>query len=242
MTSGTSLTISRACSLLQRAKIRNCNLLSNGSNYVFLVTLVNEEMEIKAIYKPRQGEAPLWDFPDGTLYKREYSAFVVSEALEWHLVPPTVIRNGPYGAGSMQWFIGTARSTGPNPQIKDISILKQVALFDYLVNNADRKAGHFLVDRDGRLWLVDHGLTFNAEPKLRTVLWDFSGKAVPDELLADVKALQSKLRSEKQLRDTLRSLLDQSEIDALEQRVNAILEMPVFVSPGPGRSVPWPWY
>jgi hypothetical protein len=198
-------------------------------------------VELKAIYKPRRGEAPLWDFPDGTLYKRESAAFVVSEALEWHLIPPTVIRGGPYGIGSMQWWIDTARGNRQNLQ-KDAAILKQVALFDYLVNNADRKAGHFLVDRDSRLWLVDHGLTFNAVPKLRTVLWDFSGEAVPDELLAGIKTLQSKLRSEKQLHDALRGLLDKSEIEAFEMRVNMILKKPVFVYPGPGRSVPWPWY
>ena len=127
-------------------------------------------------------------------------------------------------------------------QIKDISILKQVALFDYLVNNADRKVGHFLEGKDGRLWLVDHGLTFNAEPKLRTVLWDFSGETVPDELLADVRALQDKLKQEKQLRDALRRLLEESEVKALEFRINTILEKPVFVHPGPHRSVPWPWY
>jgi hypothetical protein len=234
--------MSQACSLLQQARVRNCDLLSNGSNYVFLATMVTEGTEVKAIYKPRQGEVPLWDFPDGTLYKRECAAFVVSQALEWHLIPPTVIREGPYGIGSMQWFVDATDGTRQHSQIKDTSILKRVALFDYLVNNADRKASHFLESKDGRMWLVDHGLTFNAEPKLRTVLWDFSGETVPVELLADVRALKDKLKSEKQLRDALRSLLDEAEIEALELRIKTIIEKPMFVYPGPHRSVPWPWY
>ena len=234
-----TLATSQACDLLRRGKIRDCYLFSNGSNYVFLVTLVKEEMEFKAVYKPRQGEAPLWDFAGGTLYKREYAAFIVSEALGWYLIPPTVIRGGPYGVGSMQWFIDTA---GNQAKIKDTSILKQVALFDYLTNNADRKAGHFMVDRNGRLWLIDHGVTFNAEPKLRTVLWDFSGQPIPGELLADVKGLLGKLKPGGRLREALRHLLDESEVEALELRINAILGKPVFVYPGPHRSVPWPWY
>jgi hypothetical protein len=238
---GGSLTIPQACDLLQQAKVRNCNLLSNASNYVFLATMIMQENKVKAIYKPRQGEIPLWDFPDGTLYKREYAAFVVSEALQWQLIPPTVIRDGPYGIGSMQWFVETKSGTRQDWQIED-STLKQVALFDYLVNNADRKAGHFLEGRDGRLWLVDHGLTFNVEPKLRTVLWDFSGESVPDKLLADVKVLQDRLMPKKPLRDALRPLIEESEIEAFELRINNILEKPAFVRPGPNRSIPWPWF
>ena len=234
--------ISEACDLLTQAKVRNCDLISSGSNYVFLATMVIEDAEVKAIYKPRRGETPLWDFPDGTLYKREHAAFMVSQALEWRLIPPTVIRDGPYGIGSMQWFVDTKSDTGPYLQIKDTSILKQAALFDYLVNNADRKLGHFLQGKDGRVWLVDHGLTFNAAPKLRTVLWDFAGQAVPEELIADVRPLRDKLKPEKPLREALSRLLDEAEVEALELRINTIIEKPVFASPGPHRSVPWPWF
>lgn len=237
-----ALTISQACNLLQQARVKSCDLISSGSNYVFMTLMTREKMEVKAIYKPCRGEAPLWDFPSGTLYKREYAAFVVSQSLEWQLIPPTVIRDGPHGVGSMQWFVDTRKWTKQGLQIKDLSILKQVALFDYLVNNADRKAGHFLADEDGRLWLVDHGLTFNAELKLRTVLWDYSGEPIPEELLADVRSLQSKLNQEKQLRDELCHLLEDNEIEALELRVKSVLEKPVFVQPGPYRSVPWPWF
>lgn len=236
------LAMSQASKILLQAKIRGYELVSNGSNCVFLVSLVKGDMEAKAIYKPSQGEVPLWDFPSGTLFKREYAAFIVSRALEWPLIPPTVIRNGPYGVGSIQWFIDRASSIVNRTPTNDTSALKQIALFDYLVNNADRKLGHFLKDRDGQLWVVDHGLTFNVVPKLRTVLWDFSGQTIPDELMSNVRALQFKLKPGKQLRDDLRRLLDESEINALEFRIDAIIEKPVFVHPSPHRSVPWPWY
>jgi hypothetical protein len=235
--------ISRACDFLLQAEVKSCDLLYSGSNYVFLMTMLKDKLKAKAIYKPRQGEAPLWDFPDGTLYKREYAAFVVSQALEWHLIPPTVIRDGPYGIGSMQWFVDTlSEARHPSQITRDQVVFKQVAVFDYIVNNADRKAGHFLDGKDGRLWMVDHGLTFNAVPKLRTVLWDFSGQTVPEELLADVRALQNKLRQETQLRDTLRRVLTEVEVEALEYRINTIIEKPVFPSPTSHWSVPWPWY
>jgi hypothetical protein len=237
-----SLSISQACKLLLQAKIKGCNLLSNGSNYVFLLTMAKDGMNFRAIYKPCQGEIPLWDFPSNTLYKRELAAFIVSQALEWGLIPPTVIRGGPHGVGSVQWFIDPPSKKDNGSTTIEVPALKQVALFDILINNADRKAGHFLVDSDGRLWLVDHGLTFNSAPKLRTVLWDFSGQPVPGKLLADVRVLQSKLKPEKPLHDALRRMLNESEIKALGERINSILEKPVFVYPGPHRSVPWPWY
>ncbi|MBI4283884.1 MAG: hypothetical protein HY663_05380, partial [Chloroflexi bacterium] len=162
--------IERVCRLLGKAEITECNLLYRGSNHVFIVTLVNDGKNLKAVYKPCRGEAPLWDFPDGTLYKREYATFLLSQALEWYLVPPTVVRSGPFGIGTVQWFVNTRNGTNNGSAIsRDLPRLKQVALFDYLVNNADRKAGHFLEGQDGRLWVVDHGLTFNTVPKLRTV-------------------------------------------------------------------------
>jgi uncharacterized repeat protein (TIGR03843 family) len=234
--------ITRACDFLRQAKFTNFVLLSNASNYTFLATLVKDKTEVKAIYKPRRGEIPLWDFPDGTLYKREYAAFVLSQELRWYLIPPTVIRDGPHGIGSVQWFVDAKSGTRYFSKIKDAGALKKVALFDYLVNNADRKLGHFIEGQDGRLWLVDHGLTFNVDPKLRTVLWDFSGEPVPDELLADLRALEEKLGREKQLRDDLLRLIDGSELEALESRIDSVIAQPVFAHPTSRRSVPWPWY
>jgi hypothetical protein len=231
----------KACRILERAEITTCDLLYRGSNRVYIIGLVNDGLGIKAIYKPRRGETPLYDFPDGSLYKREYAAFLMSQALEWFLVPPTIIRNGPLGTGSVQWFIDPKKRTEMNSPIEiDLFKLQQVVLFDYLVNNADRKASHFLEGRDGHLWVVDHGLTFNAVPKLRTVLWDFSGQDIPEKLMSDTVALQEKLRK-KPLRDVLYPLLEKSEIKALESRIAKIIEDPVFPYPRSYRSVPWPW-
>lgn len=241
-TSFDAATMVQACRFLEQAEITACDMHHRGSNLVFTIKLVNEGLETKAIYKPRRGENPLFDFPDGTLYKREVAAFLVSQALEWHLVPPTVIRNGPYGIGSVQWFVNPRHRVDRDSSIEtDPQVLKQVALFDYVVNNADRKAGHFFEGQDGHLWVVDHGLTFNAVPKLRTVLWDFAGQTVPDSLISGVVSLREKLKREP-LRNVLGRLLESYEIEALEARLDRIIANPVFPYPQSHRSVPWPWY
>lgn len=234
--------IIRTCQLLEQSEITKCDLLFSGSNYVFLTTLGVNGTQTQAIYKPRKGEAPLWDFPDGTLYKREYAAFLVSQAMGWDLIPPTVIRDGPYGIGSVQWLVETHGQTGrPTKVTTDIHTLKKVAVFDFITNNADRKAGHFLEARDGRLWLVDHGLTFNSVPKLRTVLWDFSGQKVPGKIMKDIRTLQARLREGKGLREALARLIDADEMDAFEYRIEQLIRKPVFTYPVSRRSVPWPW-
>ncbi|MBI3040112.1 MAG: SCO1664 family protein [Chloroflexi bacterium] len=234
--------MTQICHFLERGEITTCDSLYFGSNGVFLVALRNEGKMIRAIYKPCRGETPLYDFPDGTLYKREYAAFLISQALEWFLVPPTVIRSGPHGIGSMQWFVDTKnRVDYDSLRTRYLSRLKQVALFDYLVNNADRKAGHCLEGKDGRLGLVDHGLTFNTVPKLRTVIWDFSGQPISKKLVSDVMALQEKLKQEKSLREALYRLLAVSEVEALEFRLQKIIDNPVLPYPESRRSVPWSW-
>ncbi|MFC2014959.1 SCO1664 family protein [Chloroflexota bacterium] len=230
------------CQFLTQGEITAYDLLYRGSNHVFVVAILQGENETIAIYKPRRGETPLWDFPDGTLYKREYAAYLVSQALAWFLVPPTVIRDGPYGVGSVQWFVeANHRDDYESLRTRYLSQLQQVAIFDYLVNNADRKAGHCLEGQDGKLWMVDHGLTFNAVPKLRTVIWNFSGQPVPTKIVSDVAALQQKLTLDKSFRQALSRLLAVSEIEALEIRIKRIVENPVFPYPESRRSVPWPW-
>lgn len=230
------------CRFLEHGEITTCDSHYSGSNHIFLVALVNEGEMIRAVYKPCRGETPLYDFPDGTLYKREFAAFLISQALEWLLVPPTVIRSGPYGIGSMQWFVDTKnRVDYDSLRARYLSQLKQVALFDYLVNNADRRVSHCLEGQDGRLWLIDHGLTFNAIPTLRTVIWDFSGQSISQKLVSDVVALQQKLKPAKPLREALLRLLAVSEVEALEFRLEEIIDNPLFPYPGPHRSVPWPW-
>jgi uncharacterized repeat protein (TIGR03843 family) len=216
--------------------------VARGSNYTFLVKLRGDDgSESLAIYKPRQGEAPLWDFPRGTLYLREYVAHLVAEALGWHFVPPTAIRDGPYGVGSMQLVVPhdprhhylTLRNRFPED-------FRRICLFDWLANNADRKAGHCLLGADGRIWGIDHGLTFHWEPKLRTVIWDFAGEPVPAALLGDVRRLLTRLEAADGFADQLRSLLSGQEVKALIERLRLILSRPVFPEPT-GWAIPWPW-
>jgi len=234
--------MARVCRFMEQAEIKTCDLIPYGSNRVFIMELVKGDITGQAIYKPRRGETPLWDFPDGSLYKREYAAFLVSQALEWFIVPPTIIRQGPWGVGSVQWFVSSRnRVIFDSLPAMDRLKLKQVAVFDIVTNNADRKFGHFLEGRDGHLWVVDHGLTFNAAPKLRTVLWDFAGQPVPETFVSDIKALGQKLQRGNALRNALLNLLAAEEVKALEARVNRIVRNPVFDHPQSRWSVPWPW-
>jgi hypothetical protein len=213
-----------------------------GSNYAALVTVSDEELQTTAVYKPRRGERPLWDFPDGTLCYREMLAYMISKTLGWYLVPPTVLRNGPHGLGSLQLFIEH------NPEINYFSLddrfeaqLKRFAIFDYLVNNTDRKGGHLLLDAAGKLWGIDHGLTFHTAPKLRTVIWEFAGQRVPGSLLEDVRKLCGQIESaESDLRCKLNEMLSAGEIAALMRRIGHLLEQKRFPSPGPGPNHPWP--
>jgi len=231
------------CDFMQRAEIESCDWLMAGTNRVFMVKMRLGGQEVRAIYKPRKGEAPLWDFPDGTLYKREYAAFLVSLDMGWFFVPPTIIRPGPYGIGSMQYMVDIPKGTrGFIDRIADISVLKKIVLFDYLVNNADRKISHLLKDTRDRLWIVDHGLTFNSVPKLRTVFWDFAGQRIPKEMVSKVKILRGKLKQGGDLRDKLLQLLDKEEMAALDFRISYILKKAVFPHPTSPWSVPYPWY
>jgi hypothetical protein len=181
----------------------------SGSNYTFLGNLTLEGECIQVVYKPIRGEQPLWDFPHGSLARREVAAYLVSEALGWELVPPTIYRkDGPLGAGSLQQYI----EHDPNDHYfnfedKDRQRLRPVVVFDLILNNADRKGGHILRGEDDHLWLIDHGLCFHAEEKLRTVVWDFSGEAIPPELIDDLTRLVELLKEGKSLYTALQSSL-----------------------------------
>lgn len=224
-------------------------------------TLVVESEDGRFIYKPRSGERPLWDFPDHTLHLRERAAFVSSQMLGWDVVPETEIKEGPYGIGSFQNWIDAEPTTvdifPPNTvpegwltivtgideegnQVtlahEDSSRLKQIAVFDALINNADRKAGHLLTDQTGMTYGIDHGVTFNAEDKLRTVLWGWIGQDISEEQVADLKDFQSKVAGSE-----LEELLDESEVEALNERVAELIARPVMPSPSPHwPAVPWP--
>ena len=224
-------------------------------------TLVVESQTGRFIYKPRSGERPLWDFPDHTLHLRERAAYVVSELLGWDVVPETTIQEGPYGIGSFQKWIDAEPSTvdvfpprsvpegwltiitGIDEDGNEVTLahedsvrLQQIAVFDALINNADRKAGHLLTDKTGKTYGIDHGVTFNSEHKLRTVLWGWIGQGIPEQFSSDLDLLKQKIHGSE-----LEELLDQSEVAALIVRLEILLAQNVMPSPSPHwPAVPWP--
>lgn len=208
-----------------------------GSNYTFLVNVHYNGMQYPAVYKPSRGEQPLWDFPENTLALREVAAYLVSESLGFHIVPFTTLRNdGPHGAGSLQQFIEYDPEYHYfNFSEEDKRLLRPIALFDMLVNNADRKGGHIFFEHEThKLYAIDHGICFHEENKLRTVLWDFAGQKIPDDLLACLPLSQSLLSD-------LRSYLSPQEITALVDRVDDIIKRRVFPrQPRDRRAMPWP--
>lgn len=214
-----------------------------GFNYTFLVQITLGEETIRGVYKPQQGERPLWDFPENTLACREAAAYVVSKALGWNLVPPTIYReDGPFGPGSVQFFISHYPDYNYfNLSDDDFQRLRPVVLFDLLINNADRKGSHLLFGAEGDLWLIDHGLGFNVEEKLRTVIWDFAGQPIPDELRADLEKLKEQLEPGSALAAALSGMLAPDEIQALTARTEAILKMKHFpFPPQDRRAYPFP--
>ena len=208
-----------------------------GSNYTFLVTVHHGGEDLPAVYKPSKGEQPLWDFPDNTLALREVAAYLTSEALGFHFVPYTTLRaEGPYGAGSLQQYIEY------DPEYhyfsftpEDKERLRPAALFDLLVNNADRKGSHVFFEAGTRkLWLIDHGICFHEQDKLRTVIWDFAGQPIPNELLTPLKKVH-------ELRGLLEPYLSPEEIAALERRARRLLKDGIFpYEPSDRRAMPWP--
>jgi uncharacterized repeat protein (TIGR03843 family) len=215
-------------------------LLPNSSNYTFLARATAGDDQVLAVYKPRRGEMPLWDFPEGTLCRREVAAYVVARELGWPNVPPTVLRDGPEGLGSAQLFV----EFDPSQHYFTLEAthddeFRRVAVFDMVVNNADRKGGHCLLAPDGTIWVVDHGVCFNEEPKLRTVIWEHVGQPIPAELLNDIQAFNVR-SGQGDLRAELDELLSADELVAMGERIDAVLTAGVFPEPGPGRPYPWP--
>jgi uncharacterized repeat protein (TIGR03843 family) len=213
-----------------------------GSNYTFLVRVCQGQEEIDAIYKPSRGERPLWDFAKGTLCLRERAAYLVSEALSWRLVPLTILRKGPHGRGSLQQFVAhDADEHYLTFQGRFIDQMQQIALFDVIINNADRKSGHVLLGEDNRLWAIDHGVSFHTDYKLRTVIWDFAGETIPADLISDLIAFQQWLKeTDSESYQELGNLLTTQEIAALSSRLTRLIDQNIFPQPGPGRHYPWP--
>jgi uncharacterized repeat protein (TIGR03843 family) len=228
--------------VLERAAIEDTKLLPSGSNYVFVLAMRDEEAGPgAAVYKPKRGESPLWDYPGGTLYRRERAAYLLSEALGWGIVPPTVVRDGPHGVGMVQLHIDhLPRANFFTFREERRHELQRIAAFDLLANNGDRKGGHCLLDHDGRIWGIDHGLTFHQQGKLRTVIWDYIGEPVPEEFLTDVERLLGKLQSGNGAVAELDAMLDKGERRALRARVENLLAARTYPDPPPWRPVPWP--
>jgi hypothetical protein len=224
--------------VLARGAVELVGRMAYSSNATFLAELCHEGETARAIYKPRRGERPLWDFSPG-LHRRELAAFVLSEAMGLDLVPPTVLRaDAPAGEGSLQWFVDhdpnqhyfTLLEARPDLRRR----LQDIAVFDLVANNTDRKSGHVLIDADDHVWGIDHGLCFAADFKLRTVVWDFGGEPIPDELVAAVTPLAASTP------EAIAELLDADEVAALQERAGWLVERPVFPVDTSGRRYPWP--
>jgi uncharacterized repeat protein (TIGR03843 family) len=223
--------------LLEDGDIEVVGRMPFSSNATFLAHVHHGATRGAAVYKPGRGERPLWDFPDG-LYRREVAAFELSEALGWGLVPVTVLRDGPLGIGSLQEFIEA--DVGEHyftlcERDEHLDELRRICVFDLISNNTDRKGGHCLLGQDGRLYAIDNALCFHADFKLRTVIWDFAGEPIPAAVLADVDRFVSS-----GLPDSLASLLDPFERDAMLTRARAVLTERCFPHDPTGRRYPWP--
>lgn len=221
--------------LVAEGELELIGLLPRSSNSTFLARATLGAEQTLVVYKPRRGETPLWDFPDGTLCRREAAAFVVARALGWPNVPPTVLRDGPAGVGSVQLFVEF------EPQEHYFTLgdrvpdrFREVALYDVVVNNADRKSGHCLLGKDGVLWVVDHGVCFSDEEKLRTVIWEFAGEPVAPSLLSDLDRVRARPPA------VLADLLAPEELAAFDLRIAQVLETGAFPEPGERRPFPWP--
>jgi uncharacterized repeat protein (TIGR03843 family) len=239
----TELSVGDVLALLAKGEIEVQGMMPWSSNYTLLVTVRDGDLQGLAVYKPRRGERPLWDFPRGTLCQREFAAFLLSEALGWSLVPPTVLRDGPYGYGSVQLYIDCDQDAHLFTMQKEGGYedqLARLAAFDILSNNADRKSGHCLKGTDGRLWAIDHGICFHAEPKLRTVLWDYAGEPICAEIMADLRALREDIRNGGRFIRALEGLLAPEEVRAFRRRLDRLIETGCYPDPGAARHIPWP--
>jgi len=223
--------------LLGRGEIEIEGRMPWSSNATFLVNVSRAGECAQAIYKPTRGERPLWDFEPG-LHRRELAAYVLSETMGLDLVPPTVIRDGPLGEGSLQWFVDADHRqhyfTIHEERADLHDRLRAVAVFDIIANNTDRKSGHVLLDADDHIWGIDHGLCFAADFKLRTVVWEFGGEEIPSSLVDLARRVAAGAPLE------LATLLDDDEAEAVRERASWIVEHPRFPVDSSGRRYPWP--
>ena len=231
--------VKSALDLLESSDLIIEGRLVDASNASLLCTLENGSSNARAIYKPVAGERPLWDFPDGQLAFREVAAFLISEMGSFHLIPPTVFRDGPFGPGAVQLWIDVdedadlvAFGQSADPQ------LRSMALLDSVLNNTDRKFGHLLLTSEGRLFGCDHGVTLHSDDKLRTVLWQWSGEDLqPNEILQLQGLLKSIDHSD------LHEWITSTEISSLKARIQRLIDAKKFPEPSEDwPAVPWPPY
>jgi uncharacterized repeat protein (TIGR03843 family) len=236
----TTVSDERARAFLAEGDLELLGRIPWASNATLLAKVRHRELEGLAVYKPVRGERPLWDFPPGTLYRREVAAYLVSEQLGWRLVPPTLVREGPLGVGSLQLYVDAdTEVTAFELLAAGNAGLPRVAAFDVVTNNADRKAGHTLLGEDERVWAIDHGVCFHTEPKLRTVLWDLAGHSLPAADVADLEALAAAAGGG-ELGERLAELLAADEIAAVAERSLGLARAGRLPAPGSGRAYPWP--
>ncbi|MGC5397104.1 SCO1664 family protein [Streptomyces sp. DT20] len=266
------LTDAGRMTLLGKGELTVLGQVRGASNAVLYCSVAYEGEEAHCVYKPVAGEQPLWDFPDGTLAQREVAAYEVSEATGWGLVPPTVLRDGPYGQGMCQLWIEAAPQGEDDPGLlalvedeepgdgwKAVALaevaegktallvhaddprLRRLAVLDAVINNGDRKGGHLLPAPDGRLYGIDHGVTFNAEDKLRTLLWGWAGEPLPAEAVEVLDRLAGELEPGAALVTRLEELITAAEIEALRARVAGLRSTGLHREPSGGwPAIPWP--
>lgn len=230
----------RALAMLEHAEITAAELVPWGSNHTFAVALEHEDEQHLGIYKPAAGERPLHDFTFGTLHHREMASWILSDALGWDIVPPTVVRDGPYGEGSLQIFVPHEEEREDAEEFWGADTIEneRFVLFDHITNNADRKLTHCLVSESGRVFGIDHGLTFHTQPKLRTVMWQFVEEPIRAELKADLEEL---LRSEEVLA-AISKLLAPAEYEAFITRVQQMISLERYPMLDPRFNIPYGWW
>jgi uncharacterized repeat protein (TIGR03843 family) len=229
-----------AALLLRAGAIDVEGRMIDASNVTLFGAIRCGDLVGECVYKPVAGERPLWDFPDGTLAGREISAFLVSEATGWRVVPPTVLREGPFGPGMVQlWIDGDEGVDLPTYVRRDEPALRRMAVFDAVVNNADRKGGHIIPMPDGHVYGVDHGVCFSVDPKLRTLLWRWAGKQLPGDAIEVLERLGDGLRGD--LGEELHEHLTRREVRTTQQRVTELLRTGRHPEPsGEWPALPWP--
>jgi uncharacterized repeat protein (TIGR03843 family) len=229
--------------LLSAGSLEVAGRLVDASNVTMYCKISGDAGEVACVYKPVAGERPLWDFPEGTLAGREVAAYAVSRAAGWNVVPPTVYRDGPFGPGMCQLWIDTDDTVDlvALSRRSDHATLRQMAVFDAVVNNADRKIGHLLPAPGGRLFGCDHGVCFSEDYKLRTVLWQWRGKRLPGKAVAALEHLDAELKAGTELTAQLSQWLAPEELDAARARVALLIEHKVHpFPPADWPAVPWP--